>query len=604
MRDFLKKLDSRGELLRVEADADPVLEIAEITDRESKSPGGGRALYFSSTGTPFPVVTNLFGSERRMAAALGAESLDAIRERIEALLRDALKPRDTLAGKLAALPLLNKVQKWLPKRANGMGECQQVIALGDEASLDILPVLKCWPHDGGRFITLPLVVTADPDTGARNIGMYRMQILSPHTTAMHWHPHKTGARHYQACKRRGETMPVAVCLGGDPAYTYAATAPMPDGMDEWLLAGFLRNKPVRMVKCLTNELWVPADCDFVLEGYVDPAEEMVVEGPFGDHTGYYSLEDLFPVFHLTALTHRRDAVYPATVVGVPPMEDFYISQATEKIFLPPIRTALQPEISDMHMPAAGVAHNLALVSIRSSYPGQAFKVASGLWGAGQMMFNKALIVAPDGADIRDEEMVAALLRGVDPRRDVLLSHGVLDILDHATATPGQGGKIAVDATLPDWVASEGRPFPQIVPCGGITGVNTTLTAKWSLLILRAEVGVEVDFAEFFAKNPIEGLNFAALFDAATEGLTPEELLWVGGANCDPGRDMALHGRTLVLDCRTKLPGTPGAPLRWPNPVASDPATIARVDARREGFASSPSIRYSKLQITDSSETPR
>ena len=304
-----------------------------------------------------------------------------------------------MADKLRALPLLAGMSRWFPRTVSGRGECQQVVQTGAEASLAALPILKCWPADGGRFVTLPMVNTVDPQTGVRNVGMYRMQVFDDHTTGMHWHIHKTGARHYDAWKRSGRRMPVSVALGGDPAYTYAATAPMPDNMDEYLLAGFLRRRPVKLVKCVTNDIYVPADCDFVIEGYVDPAEEKAVEGPFGDHTGFYSLEDRYPLFHVTALTRRRDAVYPATVVGIPPQEDACIAQATERIFLAPIRMALQPEIRDMTMPEAGTAHNIAVVSIDSRYAGQAVKVAQSLWGAGQMMFNKYMLVVPVMTDV-------------------------------------------------------------------------------------------------------------------------------------------------------------------------------------------------------------
>ena len=353
LSDYISLLEREGELVRIAAPVSPVEEIAEITDRVSKMPGGGKALLFENTGTDFPVLTNMFGSARRMALALGVGSLGEFSERVDGLLRQAMAPRPSFADKLRALPLLAGMSRWFPRTVSGRGECQQVVQTGAEASLAALPILKCWPADGGRFVTLPMVNTVDPQTGVRNVGMYRMQVFDDHTTGMHWHIHKTGARHYDAWKRSGRRMPVSVALGGDPAYTYAATAPMPDNMDEYLLAGFLRRRPVKLVKCVTNDIYVPADCDFVIEGYVDPAEEKAVEGPFGDHTGFYSLEDRYPLFHVTALTRRRDAVYPATVVGIPPQEDACIAQATERIFLAPIRMALQPEIRDMTMPEAG-----------------------------------------------------------------------------------------------------------------------------------------------------------------------------------------------------------------------------------------------------------
>ena len=381
LREFVARLEREGELVRVAAEVSPVEEIAELTDRMAKQPDGGKALLFERTGTAFPVVTNLMGSERRMALALSAESLDELTQRIDELLRTVTTPKTTLWEKLRMLPLLGVMARWMPRSGGGRGACLEVVLRGDAARLSLLPVLKCWPEDGGRFVTLPMVHTLDPETGVRNVGMYRMQVFDDCTTGMHWHVHKTGARHFDGYRRQGRRMPVAVALGGDPVYTYAATAPMPDNMDEYLLAGFLRRRPVELVRCLTCAIEVPADCDFVIEGYVDPAEEPAVEGPFGDHTGFYSLEDRYPRFHVTAVTHRRDALYPATVVGVPPEEDACIARATERIFLAPIRLAVQPEVCDLWMPTAGTAHNLAVVSIERRYAGQAHKVAQALWGA-------------------------------------------------------------------------------------------------------------------------------------------------------------------------------------------------------------------------------
>ena len=395
LREYIAKLEAAGELQRITARVDTCFEMAEIADRISKSEGGGKALLFENTGTEYPVLMNMMGSDRRMAMALGVESLDDIARRIDTLLKGVMSPKNGLVDKLRMLPLLQDVAKWFPRKVSGRGECQEVVWRGEDVDLTRLPILTSWGCDGGPFITLPMVCTLDPETGIPNMGMYRMQIFDSRTTGMHWHRHKTGARHYDGYKRAGRRMPVSVALGGDPAYTYAATAPMPDNMDEMLLAGMLRRKPVKLVKSLTNDIWVPADCDFVLEGYVDTAEELAVEGAFGDHTGFYSLTDLYPRFHVEAITSRRDAVYPATIVGVPPMEDAYIAKATERIFLAPIRLAVQPEVRDLYMPEEGTAHNIAIVSIAKRYLGQPNKVAQGLWGAGQMMFNKYLLITPE-----------------------------------------------------------------------------------------------------------------------------------------------------------------------------------------------------------------
>ncbi len=601
---FLETLELEGELIRIAAPVDPVLEIAEITGRMTKA--GGKALLFENTGTAFPVVTNLFGSDRRMSIALGAESLDVIATKLDGIIHDALSPKGSLAEKIKMMPLLGRAARWFPKTAVGRGECQQIVLRGEEARLSLLPILKCWPCDGGRFVTLPLVHTVHPETGVRNVGMYRMQVFDDRSTGMHWHIHKTGARHCDAYRKAGiARMPVSVCIGGDPVYTYAATAPMPDGMDEYLLAGFLREKPVRLVKCVTNDLYVPADCDFVIEGWVDTAAEKVTEGPFGDHTGFYSLEDPYPVFHVEAITHRRDAVYPATIVGVPPQEDACLAKATEKIFLAPIRLALQPEIQDLYMPEPGVSHNLAVVSMEISYAGQPEKVANALWGAGQMMFNKYLIAAPADADIRNEDTLAGLMRCVDVSRDLFFGHGVLDVLDHAATTNGCGGKLLIDATDPKPETPLSLP-PKFNLTDGIDSVDTSLAEKWRILILRSAPTAKPDTAGFIAANNTGGIKFIAVFDSATEGLTPYELLWLGTANTDPVRDITTNSGIAVADCRSKISKTGNMPRRFPNVVTMDAETIALVDRRWDEYGlgemiGSPSSRYRKLLHSDKAE---
>ncbi len=605
LREFIARLEREGELVRVAAEVSPVEEIAELTDRMAKQPDGGKAILFEHTGTGFPVATNLMGSERRMALALGVESLDALSARIDSLLCEVMTPKTSLWEKLRMLPLLGEMARWMPRSRSGRGACQEVALRGDEARLSLLPVLKCWPSDGGRFVTLPMVHTLDPDTGVRNVGMYRMQLFDDRTTGMHWHVHKTGARHYDGYRRQGRRMPVAVTLGGDPAYTYAATAPMPDNMDEYLLAGFLRRRPVRLVRCLTCEIEVPDDCDFVIEGYVDPAEEKTVEGPFGDHTGFYSLEDRYPLFHVTAITHRRDAVYPATVVGVPPEEDAYIAEATERIFLAPIRLAVQPEVRDLWMPTAGTAHNLAVVSIERRYAGQAHKVAQSLWGAGQMMFNKYLAIADAETEIRNPDVLAALVRRLDPARDLIAAEGVLDVLDHATATTGFGGKLAFDLTQ---AADREEPPLQLParfePCGGVEAVTTDWAAQWHTLALFVDRATErVDAAAFFARNSVQGVKFAVLFDREAEGLTAADLLWLAAADSDPRRDVRVVGGMVVVDARSKRPGVPGHPARFPNVAVASPATVAKVDARWAEYGlgepmPSPSERYRRLLLSD------
>lgn len=610
LSEYIAALERAGELVRVNVPVDPVLEIAELTDREAKSPGGGRALLFENTGTPFPVLTNMMGSDRRIAMALGVESVDLLTGRIEELFAALTSPRPDLFDKLRMLPLLGRMSRWLPREVKGRGVCQQVVLQGDAARLDLLPVLKCWPQDGGRFVTLPLVHTLDPDTGVRNVGMYRMQLFSPQTTGMHWHLHKTGERHYRAYQRLGKRMPVTVCLGGDPAYTYAATAPMPDNMDEYLLAGFLRERPVELVKCVTNDLRVPADCDIVIEGYVDPSEEKVIEGPFGDHTGFYSLEDYYPLFHVTAITHRRGAVYPATIVGVPPQEDAYIAKATEKIFLAPIRAAMLPEVRDLWMPEAGVAHNIAVVDIRTDYAGQALKAASSLWGAGQMMFNKFMVVTASGRPVRDVAALADLLRRIRIPDDLMFSRGPLDVLDHAAPETGLGGKLMFDATGVD-PAAPLETVQLLFPfelSDGIVRVDYALSESWRVLLLSAPRGVRPDVFAFLEKNRVEGIKYVILLDEEVDTSRPGDVLWIASSDCDPSRDVTIRDGVVLFDCRSKAGGVNGFLRRWPNVVASSPETIARVDGRWNEyglgkFMLSPSLHYSRLQYGEGAAVP-
>ncbi|MBO5716978.1 MAG: menaquinone biosynthesis decarboxylase [Alistipes sp.] len=610
LREYIAKLEAAGELQRITTPVSTRFEITEITDRVSKSQGGGKALLFENTGTEYPVLMNMMGSDRRIAMALGVESLDDIAQRINDLLKGAMSPKNTLMDKLRMLPLLKDVAKWFPRKVSGRGECQQVIIEGDEVDLTKLPILTSWGYDGGPFITLPMVCTVDPDTGIPNIGMYRMQIFDKRTTGMHWHRHKTGARHYDAYKRRGERMPVSVALGGDPAYIYSATAPMPDNMDEMLLAGMLRQRPVKMVKSITNDIWVPADCDFVIEGYVDTSEELVVEGPFGDHTGFYSLSDLYPRLHVTAITSRRDAIYPATIVGVPPMEDAYIAKATETIFLAPIRLAIQPEVRDLFMPIEGTAHNLAIVSIAKRYLGQPQKVAQGLWGAGQMMFNKYLVITPESTDIRSREQMFALLRHFDPERHMIPSEGILDVLDHSSPTTGYGSKLAIDLTDID-PQSEPKALKKprtAQPAGGVELFNTELFDELGLLILYAEREwrERIDVVEYLDKNGIEA-RFVALFDRGAAGsMNVNDLLWIAAANTDPKRDISVVNGTMIIDARSKRPGYGTNPKRFPNAVTSLPEVIHHVDERWAEYGlgeliESPSRRYRKLWLSDSAE---
>ncbi len=598
LREFVEELEHCGELLRVTAPVSTECEITEIVDRVSKSPDGGKALLFENCGSDFPLLINAMGSERRMAMVSGVERVEQLTERVDSLLRNATSPMDSLWDKLKMLPLLGEVSSWMPRKSSKRGECQEVQYIGEDARLSMLPILKCWGFDGGRFITLPMVHTLDPYTGARNVGMYRMQVMDDHTTGMHWHIHKTGARHYEGYKSKGERMPVSVALGGDPAYTFSATAPMPDNLDEYLLAGFLRSRAVKTVKCLTNDIYVPEDCDIVIEGYVDPAEAKVVEGPFGDHTGFYSLTDMYPLFHVTAITHRRGAIYPTTIVGIPPQEDAAIAVATERIFVAPIRFALHPEVCDLYMPAACTAHNLIFTSMKSRYLGQAQKVILSMWGAGQMMFNKYMVVTDDKVDVRCQEQMTTLLRSVDLKGRVVRGRGVLDVLDHATPTCGLGGKLAVDLTgveprerAPKWREVEGFAFDE------------RLVAQCSVLLLFGSPLAQLDLADLLTQLEVEELNFVAIFDSAAKVMTPYDLLWLGAANTEVDRDVVQLGGTLLFDCRSKVPGRGDNPARFPNVVLSRPEVVELVDRRWEEYGigerlESPSRKYSVLELSE------
>jgi len=438
---FCAELEKRKQLKRIDARLDPKLEIAEVTDRVSKK-AGPALLFTRPQGSQFPILTNAFGSFERMHLALEVDSLDSVADGVTEFLE--IEKPDSIIKKLKLIPKLARIANIFPKTVQ-TAPCHENVLLGDQVDLGLLPVLTTWPGDAGPFITLPLVITKNPETGMRNVGMYRMQVYDKNTTGMHWHRHKGGAYHYHLAEKNGKPLEVAVALGPDPAVTYAATAPLPDEVDELLFAGFLRRAPVELVQCKTVDLQVPANSQFVLEGYVNPGERRR-EGPFGDHTGYYSLADDYPVFHVTAITHRNDAIYPATLVGPPPMEDCFLGKATERIFLPIIKKQL-PEIIDMNLPLEGVFHNLCFVSIDKRYPGQPRKVMYALWGLGQMMFTKIIVIVDKNVNVQNlSEVVWRLGNNVDPRRDLVIVEGPLDALDHASPTAFYGGKMGIDAT--------------------------------------------------------------------------------------------------------------------------------------------------------------
>jgi len=440
LAEFVQVLEREAELKRISHPVKAELEITEIADRVMKA--AGPALLFENVvGKTIPVLINAFGSTKRMALALGVQDIEEIAAEIAKLIQT--RPPKSFKDKLQLLGVLVKLAGIPPKIVKDAA-CQEVVI--HDPDLNLLPVLTCWPGDAGPFITLPMVFSKDPDKDTRNVGLYRMQVFDQRTTGMHWHLHKVGARHFQRRKENKSRLELAVCLGGDPAMIYAATAPLPPQIDEILFTGFLRKKGVDLVKSVTVDVEVPANSDIVIEGYVDPAEPLRREGPFGDHTGFYSLADDYPAFHVTCITHRKNPIYPTTIVGRPPMEDAYLGKATERLFLPLLRVTL-PEIVDMNLPVHGVFHNLAIISIKKEYPAHARKVMHALWGLGQMMFTKTLIVVDHDVNVHDlAEVTWVVGNHIEPRRDTILSDGPVDILDHAAPVLGFGSKLGIDAT--------------------------------------------------------------------------------------------------------------------------------------------------------------
>ena len=625
---FISLLESSGELVRIKEFVSPKLEITEITDRISKQ--NGPALLFENTGTEFPVLINAMGSERRICMALGVNHLDDIGRDIDRILKVFLAPKEGFMDKVRTLPMLQELASWMPKRRKRRGECQEVVM--ESPDLTKLPVLTCWPADGGPFITLPCVHTISPQPPvgsgqsprhhgttappSRNLGMYRMQLFGPDLTGMHWHLHKGSAHHYLKYKKLGMRMPVSVTLGGDPVYTYVATAPLPENLDEYLLAGFLRKRKVEMVRCLTNDLEVPADVDFVIEGYVDPAEELILEGPFGDHTGFYSLADLFPKFHVTCITHRKGAVYPATIVGIPPQEDGSIGKATERIFIKPLKMSVVPELTDMHMPVEGVFHNIVLTSIEKSYPGQAEKVMNALWGAGQMMFNKILIVTDPDVDLTDyREVARAISDNTDPLNNILFSRGPLDILDHSSTQYATGSKMGIDATKKDAGCRMQDPGSRIQNLGsGIVAVNDSLLKDGIGILVISYKKNQPGHAKKLAGELVEAglpetVGFVVLVDEEVDPFDLPTVVWLGANNIDPMRDCFFPEKdgerrsTLFIDATRKSLKFDNFQREWPNVIVMDDETIRQVDAKWPSLGlgpniSSPSIRFKPLAPRD------
>jgi 4-hydroxy-3-polyprenylbenzoate decarboxylase len=619
---FIDALEKAGELLRIKTYVSPKLEMAEITDRMSKQPGGGKALLFENTGFEFPVLMNAYGSSTRMCMALGVNHLDDVAAEIEQLFKLLSSPKESILDKLKLLPKLGQFASWMPKVKKGKGECQEVIM--KEPDITKLPVITCWPKDGGPFVTLPIIHTKDPVTLSRNVGMYRMQVFGKTLTGMHWHKHKVSAKHFAEYKKLNKRMPVAVALGGDPVYAYSATAPLPENVDEYMLAGFLRKKKVELVKCITQPgIEVPADADFIIEGYVDPGDEPVWEGPFGDHTGYYSLPDWYPRFHITCITHKKKPVYPATIVGIPPQEDAWLGKATERIFLAPIKMTMVPEITDMDMPVEGVFHNLVITKIKKEYAGQGQKVMNAMWGAGQMMFNKILVLTDEGVSIQDYPALAKyVFDNLNPATDIYFSTGPMDVLDHSCSKLGFGGKMCIDGTgkaveeLDDNYdpflnkpfvneSSLKEQFPEI------HAVNTQLLFKVhiSCLIISVEKNRKGHIKDLHEKlcEKLEGIKMILYVEHTVDANDLPIALWRFCNNLDPKRDHIIikrpsshapgkYGACMGFDGTRKTKELDDFQREWPNIIIADDATIRSVDDKWPlldigAFIPSPSLKF-------------
>ena len=610
LQQFIDLLEKEGELLRIKEFVNPYLDITEIADRFIKN--DGPALLFENTGTDFPLLINSMGSYKRMCMALGVNELDDIGNDIEALFKKMVAPKNSLMEKVMMLPELGKVASYMPKTLKGKGECQQVIM--DDPDITKLPVMTCWPADGGPFITLPVIHTLDPENNTRNVGMYRMQVFGPKLTGMHWHKHKVSAGHFNKYKKLGKRMPVSVALGGDPVYTYCATAPLPPNVDEYLLAGFIRKRKVELVKCITNDLYVPADADFIIEGYVDPEEDFIFEGPFGDHTGYYSLADYYPKFHITCITHKKNAVYPSTIVGIPPQEDAWIGKATERIFITPIKLTMLPEVEDMELPIEGVFHNLTIVKIKTEYEGHAQKVMNAMWGAGQMMFNKILVIT-DKIDIHNYAKVADYVsKHVDPYNDIYFSAGPMDVLDHSCSKFAFGSKVCIDATekTDAHILVDARSIIIDTPVlqqkfPAISGINTQLLkAGFSVIAVGVKktlpAQIETLHKQLVLEEGVNQVKFIIYVDDVVELSDFGVVTWNTANNIDPRRDMILSpaGKYGISHCgidgTRKTKKLDNFQRDWPNVIAMDAGIIETIDRKWEvlglgKFLPSPSLKY-------------
>lgn len=559
LHDFIHALEEKGELKYIDESVSSELEITEITDRVSKV--YGPALLFRNVeGSAYPVLMNAMGSYERMSLGLGADKLDDIGDQVAKYLD--LGNYLSIKRLIRSIPRLFRLLNVFPKKSRFRGECQQIIER--EVDLDTLPVLKCWPEDAGRFMTLPLIFTKDLKSKQQNVGMYRLQVLDKKSTGMHWHKHKDGSEIYKAYRDNQKRMPVSVALGCDPAITYAATAPLPKMIDEMMLAGWLRKSRVKMVKSITNDIYVPSNAEIVLEGYVDPMEDLVLEGPFGDHTGYYSLADYYPRFHVTCITHKKNAIYPATVVGKPPMEDCYMAKATERIFLPVLKLQM-PELVDLNLPLEGVFHNCAIVSIRNRYPGCARKIMNSIWGMGQMMYTKLIVVVDEKVDVQDLSQVRdAVLKNVHGLESMILSEGPLDALDHSSNKAMFGSRLGVDATE-----------------ATATTATTDTTNTYKILPIHKEKPWQAKEA---LKEAMEKCSdkFLVTVDAEVDPRDLSTVMWKVFNNIDAKRDLMIIEDRIGIDA-TKKWKEEGLTREWPNDIVMSEEIKQRVDERWDKY---------------------
>jgi len=584
---FINALEAKGDLKYIDASVSSELEITEITDRVSKA--HGPALLFRNVeGSSYPVLMNAMGSYSRMSMSLGVNNLDDIGTEIAKYLD--LGNYFSIEKLIKSIPRLCRLLSVFPKESRFCGECQQVIE--KEVNLDTLPVLKCWPEDAGRFITLPLVFTKDLKTKQQNVGMYRLQILDKNSTGMHWHKHKDGSEIYKAYQDNQQKMPVSVALGCDPAITYAATAPLPKMIDEMMLAGWLRKSRVKMVKSITNDIYVPSNAEIVLEGYVDPTEELVLEGPFGDHTGYYSLADYYPRFHVTCITHKKNAIYPATVVGKPPMEDCYMAKATERIFLPVLKLQM-PELVDLNLPLEGVFHNCAIVSIRNKYPGCARKIMNSIWGMGQMMYTKLIVVVDESVDVQNLAKVCdAVLRNVQGAESLFVAEGPLDALDHSSNRALYGSRLGIDATdlssrVQDHISRVQDHISRVqdhisrVQDSTSSVPYTYITNTYQIISIHKEKpGQGRETLEEALKLSRDKFIIAVDDDVATDDLST--VMWKVFNNIDAKRDMIIFENKIGIDA-TKKWKEEGLTRDWPNDIVMTDATRQLVNERWDEY---------------------